>query len=111
MKLSRPAAINMFLCPGLGHMAAGWRVSGAILTFCAVGSAFVPLATFVWGVATPPECWTGLVPCGKEMFAHAWSLTWPRLQAALPVLALTWIIGFLHGNTLSLPEERDAAAK
>ena len=45
------------------------------------------------------------------MFAHAWSLTWPWLLAALPVFALTWIIGFLHGNTLSLPEERDAAAK
>lgn len=94
----------MFLCPGLGHIAAGWRLSGAILALLAFGSAFVPLVTFIWGVATPPECWTGFWPCGKEMFLHAWNLTWPRILVGIPVFAFTWIVGFVHGNTLSLPE-------
>lgn len=105
MRLSRPAAINMFLCPGLGHIAAGWRISGAILATLAFLSAFIPLATFVYCVAKPPECWTGFVPCAKEMFAYAWVHTWPRIVAGIPVFAFTWIVGFLHGNTLQLPEK------
>lgn len=110
MKLTRPAAINMFLCPGLGHIAAGWRVSGFLLAALAFTSAATPVALFIWGVATPPECWVGFGTCAKEMFAHAWSMSWPSLLAAVPVFALTWIVGFLHGNTLTLPD-RTAARK
>lgn len=94
----------MFICPGLGHMAAGWRVTGAIMAVLTFFSAFIPLATFVWGVATPPECWTGFWACGKETFVYAWHLTWPRILMGIPVFAVMWTIGFLHGNTLSIPD-------
>jgi phage-related minor tail protein len=102
VKLSRPAFINAFLCPGLGHIAAGWRVTGALLVLLAVTSAGAPFVAFIWGIATPPECWVGVWFCGKQMFRHAWSGTWPLLLVSVPVFAVVYVVALLHGNRLTV---------
>jgi hypothetical protein len=102
VKLSRPAFINAFLCPGLGHIAAGWRVTGALLALLAVGSAGTPFVAFIWGVATPPECWEGVLFCAKVTFGHAWSGTWPLLLVGVPTFVVVYVVALLHGNRLTI---------
>lgn len=102
MKLTRPAFLNAFLCPGFGHMMAGWRVTGALLALLAVCSVGAPLLAFLYGLATRPDCWEGMGICTKQMFGHAWRLTWPLLLACVPTFAIVYLVALLHGNTLTL---------
>ena len=102
MKLTRPAFINAFLFPGFGHIAAGWRVTGAVFSLLAFGSAVTPFGAFLWGVVTPPECWIGVWPCVKQTFWHAWGGTWPLLLVCVPSLVVVYVVALLHGNRLTI---------
>lgn len=102
MKLTRPAFINAFLCPGFGHIAAGWRVTGALIAMLAVGTAVTPFVVFLWGVATPPECWAGLWFCTKQTFSHAWGGAWPLLPVCVPSFVVVYVVALLHGNRLTI---------
>lgn len=103
--MSRPALLSAFLCPGMGHWAAGWRVTGALLVCAAVLSAGAPFAAFVYGVAVRTRCFDGILPCTKAMFAYAWSVTWPVLVVCAPVFAIVYAGALLHALRLDLPPE------
>ena len=104
-RLSKPALLSAFVCPGMGHWAAGWRVTGAILVSLTLLSVGTPLALMVYGVGSRPFCYDDLWPCTKLMFGHAWGLTWPSLAVGLPVLALVYVGALVHAMTLDLPGE------
>lgn len=104
-KLSRAAFVNAFLCPGVGHFMAGWRVTGAFMACAAVGSLGAPILAFIVGVATREACWEGMGICTKQMLGHAWSMTWPLLLAGIPTFVVVYAVGVLHGNRLTVPEK------
>lgn len=105
--MSRPAILSAFLCPGLGHWAAGWPITGALITTMAVVSAGAPFATFIYGIAVRTGCLEGLWPCTKAMLAHAWSLTAPVLLVCAPVFALVYVGALLHAMGLEIPPDRN----
>lgn len=104
MKLSRPALISAFVFPGLGHWAAGWRLTGTMLVMLGVGSVLSPFGAMIWGITRTPDCFEGWWPCSKAMLAHGWGVAWPVLAVAAPLLVLVYVGALLHATRLTLPD-------
>ena len=107
MKLSKPAMMSAFLCPGLGQWAAGQRVLGASLIGASVALVMSPFARFFWAVLRPAECDPfvhGIAGCVGLSLAGAWHVSWPILAVNVPVFAVLYVAAVWHANHLTIPD-------
>lgn len=106
MKLSKPAMMSAFLCPGMGQWAAGMRLLGALIIVVTVSIVAAPLVSFFWGVLRAPPCdpfANGVGGCAVFALHHAWHITWPILAACVPAFVVVYVGAVAHANRLTIP--------
>ncbi|HVO30661.1 MAG TPA: hypothetical protein VMV18_07990 [bacterium] len=107
MKLSRPAMMSAFLCPGMGQWAAGMRGLGALIVVVTVSIVAAPLVSMFWGVLRPPPCdpfANGVGGCALFALRYGWHLTWPILAGCIPAFVVVYVSAVVHANGLTIPE-------
>ena len=107
VKLSKPAMMSAFLCPGLGQWAAGYRLLGAALVGGTVFLVLEPFARYFWDVLNAPPCdpfARGILGCSAFAMKNAWLLTWQNLALNVVLVAVVYVSSVWHANGLTLPD-------
>ncbi len=106
MKLSKPALMSAFLCPGVGQWVTGHRLLGGLLVFAAVTAPLTPILIFLYSIVAAPSCDPfehGILGCAWKSLAFAWSVANGPLGIGALVFAFVWIVAVVHANRLELP--------
>lgn len=107
MKLTKPAMMSAFLCPGMGQWASGRRALGGLLITVTVSIVMAPFARFFWAVLRPPSCdpvANGVGGCTLATMGHGWHVTWPVLAACIPAFVLVYVFAVWDANKTEIPD-------